>query len=43
MIELDEVEVAALEKFTKQVSESHPDAQYSVARRGKAIRWSWMC
>lgn len=35
MIQLSEVEVAALEKFKKQVSESHPDAQYSFARREK--------
>jgi hypothetical protein len=27
--------VVALEKFTKRVSESQPDAEYSVARRGK--------
>lgn len=35
MIQLSEVEVAALEKFKKRVSEAHPDAEYSAAWRGK--------
>ncbi|MBB3231932.1 hypothetical protein [Halomonas stenophila] len=35
MIHLSEAEVVALEKFKKRVSETHPDAEYSAARRGK--------
>lgn len=35
MIQLSDAQVVALEKFKKRVSETHPDAGYSAARRGK--------
>ncbi|MDI5891784.1 hypothetical protein [Halomonas rhizosphaerae] len=35
MIQLSDVQLVALEKFKNRVSETHPDAEYSAARRGK--------